>query len=47
MIFTDKMAICTKCGAIFSDEDEANHVCNPEDIPQKGETLRSVTTTSE
>lgn len=37
------MAICTQCGAVWSNEDMdegKEHVCKPEDIPKKGKVFR-------
>ena len=34
------MAICLQCGALMHDEDAINHVCNLDDVIQKGQLLR-------
>jgi predicted nucleic acid-binding Zn-ribbon protein len=43
------MALCTKCGAIFSDEDMRmnRHKCRPENIAVTGKEKLPVTTTSD
>jgi len=32
--------VCRKCGARGHEDDVEKHVCNPADIPQKGEVIR-------
>jgi hypothetical protein len=34
------MAICTICGAVIHDEEMDVHLCNEQDIPQKGYVIR-------
>jgi len=38
------MAYCTKCGALLHDEDMFDHVCDPDDVPDKGKPIRIGTT---
>ena len=36
------MALCTQCGTVFHDDDHIKglHVCNPVDVPKKGEEIK-------
>ena len=34
------MTICTSCGSIYHVDDMDLHVCDPDNIPQKGEEIR-------
>ena len=38
------MAICTRCGAVTSNEDK-NHICDEADVPKKGEEKKPQMTT--
>lgn len=38
------MAFCTQCGTIFHSDDMRLHVCDPADLPQKGEQRKPTTT---
>lgn len=34
------MTICTKCGTLMDEKDANSHVCDPSDVPKKGEPIK-------